>query len=252
VSTPHGEPPKAAKLDLWPVQEFNGFILAYHDAEGRAPTWRIPSLDDTGWSALATKRYRLRGHPQETTENGVDTAHLITVHGYDKVTAVEPLRSEGPYLTGAYRMRRHAGLLELFGVHLEPVFRVHVWGLGYSLVETHVEKYGLRGRQWVFATPADGEFIDLHIAARVRDLEHPEALMPGLNRVPPAVLTRGVRAFFMHAFENDIGQDFEIWENKGYMARPALARGDGPIGQYRRYCRQFYPELRRRDASAAE
>jgi hypothetical protein len=58
------------------------------------------------------------------------------------------------------------------------------------------------------------------------------------------VLTKLVQALFMKGFENDINQDFDIWENKGYVTRPAIAKADGPIGQYRRYCRQFYPELR--------
>ena len=39
-------------------------------------------------------------------------------------------------------------------------------------------------------------------------------------------------------------QDFEIWEHKQYADSPALAKEDGPIGVYRRYCEQFYPELR--------
>src|SRR6476619_1448425 len=77
VSTPYGEPPKAAKLNTWPAHETNGFILAYHDAEGRAPSWRVPELDDEGWGTLVTRRYRFFVNDQATTENGVDTAHLM-------------------------------------------------------------------------------------------------------------------------------------------------------------------------------
>lgn len=249
VSTPYGELPKAAKLDKWPVHEFNGFILAYYDAEGRAPTWRVPEMDDTGYSELVTRHWRLRGHPQETTENGVDSGHLMTVHGYKELEVLEPTRVEGPHLTGAYRMRRHAGPLELLNVKLDPEFRVHVWGLGFSLVETGVANYGLWGRQFIFATPSDGEYIDLHIALRVKKLAHPERILPGLQMIPEPILTRLVRMFFMKGFENDINQDFDIWENKGYVLRPHLAKGDGPIGIYRRYCRQFYPELRAREAA---
>ncbi len=245
VSTPYGEPPKAAKLKRWTVQEVNGFIFAYYDAEGREPNWRLPELDNTGYSGLTTKHFRLRGHPQETTENGVDAGHLMTVHGYKELEVLEPTRTDGPYLTGAYKMRRDAGPLEVFlKLKLEVEFRVHVWGLGYSLVETGVPRYGLWGRQFIFATPSDGELIDLHIALRVKRLEHPERILPGLDRVPEPVLTKLVQALFMKGFENDINQDFDIWENKGYVTRPAIARADGPIGQYRRYCRQFYPELR--------
>ena len=34
-----------------------------------------------------------------------------------------------------------------------------------------------------------------------------------------------------------------IWERKGYQTPPKLCRAGGPIGKYRRYCRQFYPDL---------
>ena len=37
-----------------------------------------------------------------------------------------------------------------------------------------------------------------------------------------------------------VGEDIPIWENKRYVERPPLCEGDGPIGQYRRWARQFY------------
>ena len=42
-------------------------------------------------------------------------------------------------------------------------------------------------------------------------------------------------------FMHDVGQDFNIWQNKEYVHPPALAKGDGPVGQYRVWCKQFYP-----------
>jgi hypothetical protein len=36
-------------------------------------------------------------------------------------------------------------------------------------------------------------------------------------------------------------QDFAIWENKLYRADPLLCEEDGPIAEYRRWVRQFYP-----------
>lgn len=242
VSSPYSAPLKAGRLKLWHVHELDGFIFAYHDAAGRAPTWRIPAQDTSGWSALKTRAFRLRGHPQETTENGVDSGHLQVVHGYTDVQEIAPMRVEGPYLSGGYRMRRSAGPLALLRIDLETLFHVHVWGLGYSLVEVHVPAYGLRTRQWIFATPSDGEFIDLHIALRVLPLAQPEQAFSALRFVPSAVTTRIVRALVMKAFEIDIMQDFEIWENKGYVSPPALVKEDGPIGLYRRYCRQFYDQ----------
>ena len=37
-------------------------------------------------------------------------------------------------------------------------------------------------------------------------------------------------------------KDIPIWENKRYRATPLLCDGDGPIGEFRRWCLQFYPE----------
>ena len=39
-------------------------------------------------------------------------------------------------------------------------------------------------------------------------------------------------------------QDIDIWENKIYLNRPTLAKGDGPLNQMRRWYKQFYPESR--------
>ena len=48
------------------------------------------------------------------------------------------------------------------------------------------------------------------------------------------------------AFINEIHErtveDVDMWANKAYVPRPALAHGDGPIMQYRRWCEQFYAE----------
>jgi phenylpropionate dioxygenase-like ring-hydroxylating dioxygenase large terminal subunit len=251
VSTPYGEPPKAARLKTWPVHELGGFVLAYHDAEGRAPDWRVQECDITGFGELHTRHYWLRGHPQETTENGVDPGHLSVVHGYRDVEPQGPMQIDGAHLTGRYKMRRSAGVLEFLNINLTNEFQVHVWGLGYSRVEVSVPQYGIEARQWIFSTPSDGEHVDLHIALRVKPIAHPERILPGLQRLPRALLSGMVERMIMKVFENDIEQDFEIWEHKGYVQRPALNREDGPIGLYRRYCRQFYPELRVK-APAAE
>jgi nitrite reductase/ring-hydroxylating ferredoxin subunit len=251
VSTPYGEPPKAAKLAKWNAHEFDGFIFAYYDAEGREPAWRIPEQDQNGYSELATRYWRVRGHPQETTENGVDSGHLMTVHGYKSLEVLSPTRADGPYLTGSYTMRRDApAVLDALDIKLDAEFHVHVWGLGYSLVETGVPNYGLWARQYIFATPSDGEYIDLHIALRVKRVESLGRVLKPLRHIPEPLATMAVRTLFMKAFENDINQDFDIWENKGYVTRPAISKADGPIGLFRRYCRQFYPDLRVQEQAA--
>ena len=40
MTTPHAPPPKSARLKAYPMQEVNGFVFAYWDHAGRAPTWK--------------------------------------------------------------------------------------------------------------------------------------------------------------------------------------------------------------------
>jgi len=40
----------------------------------------------------------------------------------------------------------------------------------------------------------------------------------------------------------DVTQDLAIWEHKTYVHPPRLAEGDGPVGRYRTWTRQFYRE----------
>ncbi len=49
------------------------------------------------------------------------------------------------------------------------------------------------------------------------------------------------RRFIREIHERTV-EDVEVWEAKAYVTKPALAHGDGPIMQYRRWCEQFYAE----------
>ena len=130
VSVPYedGRPAKA-QLAMWEVEEKNGFILAWHDPEGQPPPWRVPDLPAGEFTPLQSRSWELRTHPQETTENSVDTGHLVAVHGYSSLENLTPLRTEGPYLTVSYAMRRSA---DVFGKSekLRAEFTIHIWGLG--------------------------------------------------------------------------------------------------------------------------
>ena len=229
-------PPKA-KARVWPVREAHGLNLAYHDADGQAPRWEVPNLALDGWSPLLSKTWRLRGHPQETTENSVDLGHFSAIHGYTSVASLKGLFSDGPYLNLRYAMSRPGGLL---GRPVRAEFEIHVYGLGYSLVEVVVPQYDLRSRLFVLATPIDGEQICLRVALSLHQATRPGRLHPLLGVAPRALvnplLARAVFAGFVH----DVQQDFVIWEHKRYVQPPILAEGDGPVGKYRQWAKQFY------------
>ena len=70
-----------------------------------------------------------------------------------------------------------------------------------------------------------------------------------LRHVPAKWLDRVIGPAMIRSYENDVHQDFDIWTNKRYVHPPALAEGDGPVGKYRRWARQFYPEMAAVDAA---
>lgn len=243
VATGYGtKPPPTAKVRILPSCEVNGMILVYYDKSGQEPTWNVPGFDHTGWSSLATRSWTLRTHPQETTENSVDIGHLTWVHGYQSLDILTELVTEGPHLSVGYAMRRPAGLFGTSAGGLRAEFEIHVYGLGYSFVETRVPSYGLHSYSMVCATPLDSERIEMRVAMTIEPLIQPQHIHPFLLLLPKALVNKLISALAFKVFLHDIQQDFIIWENKRYIQPPVLAEGDGPIGKYRQWVRQFYPQ----------
>jgi len=225
-------PPPKCQAQAHHVIERNGLVLAHHGA-GSAPAWEPPTQDMTGFGPLRTHVFRgLRSHPQETTENSVDLGHLSAVHGYGRVQVVVPLETHGPHLTTCYRVRRRPLLPGT--PPIDATFTIHVHGLGYSFVDVAVPSHRLRTRYFVLSTPIDHEHVDLHLAGCLRG-EGVLGLLPAgvLDRLLGALVFRG-------GFLKDVRQDLPIWSNKVFVHPPALAEGDGPIGKYRSWAKQFY------------
>ena len=243
VSTPYGTkvPPKA-KLPMVPLEEKNGLLLAWFHSEGRAPDWHAPALETTGWLPLTTEEWVINTHPQETTENSVDLGHLPAVHGYRDVEILTPVAVDGPLLTTRYAVWRKG--LAHFTTDFRMEFNISVWGLGYSFVEVEVPAFRLKSRNFVLVSPIDGQRSYFRSAMTVSDESDPKGLSPLLGLLPKALSLRLVRAAAFHGYVADIKKDLAIWQTKRYVEPPARAVGDGPIGVFRRYCRQFYSELR--------
>ncbi|HLT37846.1 MAG TPA: hypothetical protein VK034_16255, partial [Enhygromyxa sp.] len=60
---------------------------------------------------------------------------------------------------------------------------------------------------------------------------------------------RIVQELALRVLSGDVRQDFDIWKHRSHLEQPALAPGDGPIGQYRRWARQFDPRCDPRDGA---
>lgn len=233
VATGYGTPPpRRARLGPRPVVERDGLLFAWFGAE--SPGWVPDVVDGAGWSPFGLHHWELRGHPQEVTENSVDVGHFAHVHGYRRIETLEPARTEGACLRASYRFEKPAGW-----TWAPETIRITAWGLGYSRVEVEDALVGARFRLLVLPTPLEAGRLRLTVGLSVQD---PVRSPHRGWRLLPRWLARGVVApLALRIYARDVENDFAIWAHKGWVAQPALAEGDGPIGLYRAWARQFYP-----------
>jgi hypothetical protein len=115
-------------------------------------------------------------------------------------------------------------------------YDVTVRGLGYSQVDVQIDPIRLGFRLFVLPIPIDDENIHLVIAGSTHRRMGPIA--PLARRIAHKIVC------------SEVDEDLDVWTYKTYLDTPALAKGDGPVGEYRRYVQQFYP-TDPRDAEAA-
>ncbi|MCH2108516.1 MAG: Rieske (2Fe-2S) protein [Polyangiaceae bacterium] len=236
------KPPPNARLRIWETEEFNGILLVWHHANGRRSDWKVPALEDHGWSKLSYYSWKIRANPYDTAENAVDIGHFATVHGYQDVSSMNDLNLDGPLLTATYGMSRDGGAFRQKN-RIKTKFKITKWGLGYSAVEVYVEEFGLLSRHFVFGTAINQDEIDMKIAVSIFKIAHPSAIHPLLALIPHQLLRKIVQRASLKAYKTDVSQDFEIWTNKTKIENPALAKGDGPIPAFRRWTKQFDPRF---------
>ena len=244
VATPNAPPPRATSLKLYETREIRGMVFAWRGYQHRPPQWRLPDIPEDGaeWCKVGFRNFLFPGHVQTLAENSVDFGHLAYIHRYDSVTPVGEVEIDGAHLRSAFtfkRVRRAVGVDLMNDVY--AVANIH--GLGYSCVEIHEQSIDMRARFWVLATPVDNERVELVLANQVREMRKPRRPIMGLRFLPVKLRNRVMNQFLLSQQKRDVDQDVIIWERMQYQQQPRLCRADGPIGAYRRYCRQFYPEL---------
>ena len=243
VATPFADPPKSARLNVFHTREILGLVFAWWGIDGRPPQWSLPEEPpaEGEWSGMAIQTFRFPGHPQETTENSVDLAHLRYVHGYNNVKAVGTATVDGSRLVSRFDFKRRRRVAGVSNVVYDVSATTYIHGLGYSFVDIHERNIGMDTRLWVLATPVDGTLIDLVLVGQVREIRKPKRLISGLGFLPVKLRTMIMNRILTALQGRDVLQDVEIWSRKSYRPHPRLCSSDGPIGRYRRYCRQFYP-----------
>ena len=248
VATPYAPAPRATRLKVFETREILDLVFAWWGSAGRSPQWSLPEdpPGDAEWGSIGFRTMTFPGHPQETTENSVDIAHLRYVHGYNSVHPVGSISVDGACLKSCFDFKRTriiAGIKTRYDVSAST----YVYGMGYSYVEIREHSIGMDARLWVFATPIDGKHVEMVLASQVREMRKPKRLIAGLRFVPLSWRAKIMNQIIMTAQKRDVLQDVAVWGKKRYQPRPRLCQSDGEIRKYRRYCEQFYPEQQNDD-----
>jgi hypothetical protein len=192
----------------------HGVVLAWFGAGKPWPLAPIePEHATRRWSRPATRTWRIRTHPQEIIENTVDVAHFVSVHRYRDVEITRPMTTDGPHLRMSYAVRRGP---------MRMALDITASGIGYSRVE--IDVHGLRLRTVVMPTPVDDDMTEVRAITQV---------------AVPGVVGAAIGQVAAIAMGRDFAADIAIWENKVYQDPPRVCAGDGPIGAYRTWARQF-------------
>ena len=222
VDIPYAEKiPSQARLRSWPVSEKNGLIMVFHHIGGGPPLWELPTLPeytDPAWTDYVRRRWRIRSHNQEMAENSVDSAHFKYVHG----TPEQP-KTRAEIEGHLFKVRSPVNYTTPQGT-VEGQIASDSHGFGFSLVRFS----GIVDTLIVSSvTPIDGEYVDVRFSFKTKKMGNES-------------VTSNVANAFIAEIERQMGQDIPIWENKIMKSPPVLCDGDGPIGLFRRWSKQFY------------
>ncbi|HWW55184.1 MAG TPA: Rieske 2Fe-2S domain-containing protein [Acidimicrobiales bacterium] len=223
VEIPYADRPNGkARLRTFPVREHAGIVLAWYHPRGEAPKWEpmeVDEHDDAAYSEYQVFDYTIATCLQELGENGFDHAHFQFVHNHPRVGETERVEFDGYDRTVLTRQE--------FPSSKGPVdARIDVYGRGPGFGVTRYR--GLIDATLVgCSTPIDDETTQLTFLFTIKN--------PDADRH-----TASIAKAFVESVTREVQQDIPIWEHKRYLPRPALAKSEKPIADWRRWFSQFY------------
>ncbi len=240
--------PTGTRQETFPIREHYGQVFIYHrGGVGPArfddqPPYEIPAIPEVDDGRFVYRGHhdggRVHMHLVEFAENSVDFAHFAAIHGqmmlpwtgiripgveieHDADWKLDPDRPHVSYFFDRAVLRvfgrkiertRANAVIEFIGPGSVVLFRFSIPDVGEIVMfQTHLP-----------VAPLEQQ-VDFHWLA---DVKIPRLLV----------------SYVIGNWVSQWRQDIDIWENKIYLNRPALAKGDGPLHRMRRWYKQFYPE----------
>ncbi len=225
------------RIHSFPLREWYGMILLWHDRHRRAPHWEPPPVPEAESDAYyplhphSRMVHRIKAHPQLIVENAADPFHIGPIH-HGSPTETTSFRTQGHHL--------HATIATVYGVGKERTWLTpdgptrseityDTYGLGLGFVR--FPKSAVETVQITSHTPVDEAFTDYwFMQCSVRE--------PGDAGDEP----QGRARRFLALQQQVVQQDFPIWEHMKVMAEPNFAPEEAPdYRALREWARGFYP-----------
>ncbi|MFD4640183.1 Rieske 2Fe-2S domain-containing protein [Lentzea sp. NPDC058436] len=233
VRTGYGTPPSPKlKLATREVREVDGIVVVWHHTLGTPPDWELPqSVPEELWPRF-NHTYTLVDTPQDIYENAFDLGHFEPVH-HTKIADYD-YSMDGNKVSFAVDFVpvdiRLFGLMSSLHLHFDS----EMYGLGFVHSQISVPRFDTVFQTWALPTPIDPHHSEFRVPLSIDRIN-------GRKKVPNWLIGLIGRVALV-AFGTDLTRDFPVWQNKTYVERPHLAKGDGPIYKFRRWADQFYTE----------
>jgi cholesterol 7-dehydrogenase len=237
--------PSQAKLFTYHTVERYGMIAIWwnedhRDEEPLYPFITVDDFEDTP-DKKSKFEYRysfpypsIKMHMQEFAENTVDVQHFGYLHGqmripftYKAVPGIV-IDHKASFNIGKEKHQVEFGdnaCLKLFGREI-PNTRVQAKILFHGPGSIVLFRFDTpMGRIYIWQTHTPNHHMDLDVMFNV-----------WAEKMTPRFISWYITGNWISQWYNDV----MIWENKIYLPKPLLVKGDGPVMKLRRWFQQFY------------
>ncbi|WP_052852551.1 Rieske 2Fe-2S domain-containing protein [Streptomyces avicenniae] len=235
VRTGYDLPPPKASLTQYPVCEVNGSVYVWWHALGLPPQWQVPVIPMDERQPFSHDTFALAGHPQDVIENAFDWGHLPALHG------LKGLDIEGAPVAGQPVSTVTATARGTVMRGFRQSYTLTVIGLASIAARTVLPRGAGSLHVMLHATATGPGRIELRFGTKL-ELTGVPGLPRRAGRATAMPVARLLSAVLQRVASVDTGADLLMWHHQEHVEQPKLARGDGPIGRYRQWARQFYTE----------
>ena len=206
-----------AALRTYPTAIQDGHLrFWYHPDPAVAPLWETPQLIDDAMVPCGEAEWTVASYWQEMSENSVDMAHFVSIHGTPELGTVGDVTVDGPI-----RKVVNKTTYATKEGNLDGELCVDMFGPG-----TSITTFKLFGTVMLLgaSTPVDNGHCTIRF-----DFFH-----------DGSDLSTMIADGFVSEVKRQFEQDVPIWENKRFVESPALAPYEKPITEFRTWAAQFY------------